>query len=133
MTEKDPALTRTFAVLEVEEPPVERAVEMIRGVAGRLEEHHGVRIGERAILASASLAKRYLSDRHLPESAIELLDESAASLRVERDGLPPEVDSAIRRLDSLRTQIASLHGVEDGSTIVAARTKPRSRGGRARA
>jgi ATP-dependent Clp protease ATP-binding subunit ClpC len=85
MTERDPALTRSFTVLEVEEPSAERAVEILRGIAGRFEEHHRVRIESAAVVLAVSLAKRYLRDRLLPDGAIDLLDESASSLRVEAE------------------------------------------------
>jgi len=116
LSDREPALLRRLTVLEVEEPTPAQAIEILRGVSGTFERHHGVRVGESAIVASVTLAKRYLQDRFLPDSAIDLLDESAAALRVETDGVPAEVDGVIRRLDAVRAQLASLEGAEDSAT-----------------
>lgn len=116
LAERDPALLRRLTVLEVAEPTPAQAIEILRGVSGRFERHHGVRIGESAVVASVTLAKRYLQDRFLPDSAIDLLDESAAALRVETDGVPTDVDHAMRRLESIRAQLSSLEGVDDAPT-----------------
>jgi ATP-dependent Clp protease ATP-binding subunit ClpB len=116
LNDKEPSLARAFTVLEIEEPPLNLAVEMTRGVASRFESHHGIRISESAIVSSVQLAKRYLADRFLPDGAIDLLDESSSALRVETDGLPADVDRAIRRLESVKAQLASLAGVDDGPT-----------------
>jgi ATP-dependent Clp protease ATP-binding subunit ClpB len=117
LEERDAALLRHFTRLDVEEPDPALALEILRGVAGRFEAHHGVRIGESALGAAVSLAKRYLQDRFLPDSALDLLDESAAALRVETDGVPAEVDAATQRLGSIRAQIASLRGADDAATL----------------
>lgn len=116
LTEREPALLRRLTVLEVEEPTAAQAIEILRGVSGTFERHHGVRVGENAIVASVTLAKRYLQDRFLPDSAIDLLDESAAALRVETDGVPAEFDGAMRRLDAVRAQLSSLEGADDSAT-----------------
>jgi len=116
LSEKEPLLARAFTVLEIAEPSVDKAVEIVRGIASRFESHHGVRISEGAVVASVSLAKRYLADRFLPDGAIDLLDESAAALRVETDGIPVDMDRAIRRLESVQAQLASLEGVDDEQT-----------------
>jgi ATP-dependent Clp protease ATP-binding subunit ClpB len=116
LAEKEPSLSRDFTVLEIDEPSPAHAVEIVRGIASRFESHHGVRISDGAIVASVSLAKRYLADRFLPDGAIDLLDESSAALRVETDGVPAEMDRAIRRLESVKAQIASLAGVADDPT-----------------
>jgi ATP-dependent Clp protease ATP-binding subunit ClpB len=121
LSERDPGLLRQLTVLEVEEPTMDQAVEILRAVAARLEEHHGVRIGESAVVAAVSLAKRYLPDRFLPDGAVGLLDEAAAALRVETDGVPKAVDRALVRLDSIRVQLASLDGVDDAPTTVTRR------------
>src|SRR5690606_19345021 len=84
--ERDAGVLRLFTVLGVEEPSLETATEIIRGVASRLESHHQVTISESAIVASVRLAKRYLQDRFLPDTALDLLDEAAAAMRVEVDG-----------------------------------------------
>jgi ATP-dependent Clp protease ATP-binding subunit ClpB len=116
LSERDPALLRRLTVLEVEEPTPAQAIEILRGVSGTFERHHGVRVGESAIVASVTLAKRYLQDRFLPDSAIDLLDESAAALRVETDGVPAEFDGVMRRLDAVRAQLGSLEGADDSAT-----------------
>jgi ATP-dependent Clp protease ATP-binding subunit ClpB len=115
--ERDPGLLRRFSVLAIEPPTVDQAIEVLRGVASRYEAHHEVRVGEGAIVATVRLAKRYLQDRALPDAAIDLLDETAARKRVEIDGVPPDVDVAIRRLASLEAQAASLAGDTDAMSV----------------
>jgi len=117
MQERDPGLLRRFSVLAIEPPTVDQAIEVLRGVASRYESHHHVRVGEGAIVATVRLAKRYLQDRALPDAAIDLLDETAARKRVEIDGMPPEMDVAIRRLASLKAQCASLAGDTDAMSV----------------
>ena len=111
--ERDAGVLRLFTVLGIEEPSLEVATEIIRGVASRLESHHQVTISESAIVASVRLAKRYLQDRFLPDTALDLLDEAAAAMRVEVDGIPKDVDEAIARLNSLKAQLGTLQGAED--------------------
>ncbi len=114
--ERDPSLLRRVTVVTIDPPTIAQAIEMLRGVSSRYERHHAVRIGEAAVLASVTLAKRYLQDRELPDSAIDLLDETAARKRVELEGVPAELDSMIRRLASLKAQEASLaNDPEDAS------------------
>jgi ATP-dependent Clp protease ATP-binding subunit ClpB len=105
--DRDANVLRLFTSLFIEEPSVDQATEILRGIANRYELHHGVEISERAIAAAVTLAKRYVQDRFLPDSAIDLLDEAAAAKRVETDGVPHTVDEAIRRLESLSAQIHS--------------------------
>jgi len=100
-------------IVGIDAPTVDQAIEVLRGVATRYEKHHNVRIGEGAIVASVTLAKRYLQDRELPDSAIDLLDETAARKRVEIEGMPAEVDDLIRRLDSVKAQQAALADDDD--------------------
>jgi ATP-dependent Clp protease ATP-binding subunit ClpB len=113
VSEKDSALIRQFSCIPIEPATVDQAIEVLRGVATRYEAHHGVQIGDPAILAAVNMAKRYVQDRALPDAAIDLLDESAARKRVELDGVPIEIDNKIRRLASLRTQLAALADDED--------------------
>lgn len=113
LQEKDATLLRRFMVLPIEQPTPEKAIEILRGIASRYEEHHQVQIGDPAVVAAVRLAKRYLQDRALPDNAVDLLDEAAARKRVQIDGLPPEVDDAIRRLASLKAQIVGLTGDTD--------------------
>jgi ATP-dependent Clp protease ATP-binding subunit ClpB len=117
MQERDPGLLRRFSVLTIEAPAVDPAIEILRGIASRYEAHHEVQIGEGAIVAAVRLAKRYLQDRTLPDAAIDLLDETAARKRVEIDGVPAKVDEAIRRLSSLKAQVASLAGDVDAMSV----------------
>jgi ATP-dependent Clp protease ATP-binding subunit ClpB len=122
MSEKSPALLRLFTLLTVEEPSVEQATEIVRGIANHFEEYHRVRVAEGAIVAAVRLAKRYLQDRFLPDTAVDLLDETAAAKRVEADGLPEQADVMITRLSSLESQQRSLDGADDTlSTEVRAR------------
>jgi ATP-dependent Clp protease ATP-binding subunit ClpB len=115
LTEKDPILARFFTQIAVGEPSVAEAIEIVRGVASSIEQHHGVPIEDRAVIAAVELAKRYLQERRLPDAAIDLLDESAASKRVETDGMPLELDQLVHRLGSLAAQLGSLAGEEDAA------------------
>ena len=114
--DRDPAFLRELTLLEVDEPSPADATDTLRGIATRFESHHGVRIGEAAIAAAVTLARRYLPERRLPDGAIDLLDESASALRVETEGLPADVDRELRRVESIRAQLASLEGVDDALT-----------------
>jgi ATP-dependent Clp protease ATP-binding subunit ClpB len=96
--EKDPALERRFQPVLVAEPSVEDTIAILRGLRERYELHHGVRIKDAAILAAATLSHRYITDRFLPDKAIDLIDESAASLRMQMDSLPIEIDEIERRI-----------------------------------
>ena len=87
LEERDPQVLRSFTQLPIAEPSIEQAIEIVRGIATRYERHHGVEIGEAAIRVSVQLAKRYVQDRALPDSAIDLLDEASARKRVEIDGV----------------------------------------------
>ena len=122
ITEKDPGLLRRFTMLTIDPATPERAVEILRGIATRYEAHHKVKIGDPAITAAVRLAKRYVQDRALPDSAIDLLDEAAARKRVEIDGLPAHMDDAIRRVSSLKAQLS---GLEDDTDAMSMKTKER--------
>jgi ATP-dependent Clp protease ATP-binding subunit ClpB len=102
--EKDPALERRFQPVLVEEPSVEDTIAILRGLKERYEVHHGVRIKDAAILAAATLSHRYISDRFLPDKAIDLVDEAAASLRMQIDSLPVEIDEIERRILQLEIE-----------------------------
>jgi ATP-dependent Clp protease ATP-binding subunit ClpB len=106
--EKDPALERRFQPVLVSEPTVEDTIAILRGLKERYEVHHGVRIKDAAILAAATLSHRYISDRFLPDKAIDLIDESAASLRMQIDSLPVEIDEIERRILQLEIERQSL-------------------------
>ena len=102
--EKDAALERRFAPIYVEEPSVEETIEMLRGLRPRYEEHHHVTYADRALEAAARLSHRYVSDRHLPDKAIDLIDEAAAKLRVDIYSMPPELKEMKRRLRELTNE-----------------------------
>ena len=106
--EKDPALERRFQPVLVSEPTVEDTIAILRGLKERYEVHHGVRIKDAAILAAAALSHRYISDRFLPDKAIDLIDEAAASLRMQIDSLPVEIDEIERRILQLEIERQSL-------------------------
>lgn len=117
LQEKDPNLLRRFSILTIEPPTPEGAIELLRGIATRYENHHKVQIGDPAIVAAVRLAKRYVQERALPDSAIDLLDEAAARKRVEIDGLPAHMDDAIRRVSSLKAQLAGLADDLDAMSV----------------
>jgi len=106
--EKDPALERRFQPVLIPEPTVEDTIAILRGLKERYEVHHGVRIKDSAIIAAATLSNRYISDRFLPDKAIDLIDESAASLRMQIDSLPVEIDEIERRILQLEIERQAL-------------------------
>lgn len=120
--DRDPHLLHRLSLVTLEAPSVEKSIEILRGIATRYEQHHQVNIDEKAIRAAVALANRYASERALPDSALDLLDETAARKRIEVDGLPTDLDEACQRLESLEAQLASLAGDED-RTSMAVRTR----------
>ena len=102
--EKDKALERRFQTVMVDEPTPEDAISILRGLKERYENHHKVRIQDDAIIAAVQLSHRYISDRFLPDKAIDLMDEAAAKLRMERDSQPEELDEITRRLRQLEIE-----------------------------
>jgi ATP-dependent Clp protease ATP-binding subunit ClpB len=106
--EKDPALERRFQPVMVDEPTVEDTIAILRGLKERYEVHHGVHIKDGAIIAAATLSHRYISDRFLPDKAIDLIDEAAASLRMQIDSLPVEIDEVERRIMQLEIERQAL-------------------------
>jgi ATP-dependent Clp protease ATP-binding subunit ClpB len=106
--EKDPALERRFQPVLVSEPTVEDTIAILRGLKERYEVHHGVRIKDAAILAAATLSNRYIADRFLPDKAIDLIDEAAASLRMQIDSMPVEIDEIERRILQLEIERQAL-------------------------
>ena len=111
--EKDAALERRFQPIVVGEPTVEDTIAILRGLKERYEVHHGVRIKDSAIIAAATLSNRYISDRFLPDKAVDLIDESASRLRIELDSLPSEIDVIERRIMQLEIERESLKKEED--------------------
>ncbi len=106
--EKDPALERRFQPVMVGEPSVEDTISILRGLKERYEVHHGVRIQDSAIVAAATLSNRYISDRFLPDKAIDLIDEAASRLRMEIDSMPAEMEDVRRRLMQLQIEEQAL-------------------------
>jgi ATP-dependent Clp protease ATP-binding subunit ClpB len=102
--EKDPALERRFQPVVVEEPSLEDAISILRGLKERYEVHHGVRITDPAVIAAATLSTRYITDRHLPDKAIDLIDEAAARLRTEIDSKPQALDDVDRDIMQLEIE-----------------------------
>jgi ATP-dependent Clp protease ATP-binding subunit ClpB len=111
--EKDPALERRFQPVVVEEPSVEDTVSILRGLKERYEVHHGVRITDAAVLAAATLSQRYISDRFLPDKAIDLIDEAAARLRTEIDSKPQALDEVDRQTMQLEIERQALKKEHD--------------------
>jgi ATP-dependent Clp protease ATP-binding subunit ClpB len=115
--EKDPALERRFQPVMVNEPTVEDTIAILRGLKDRYEVHHGVRIKDAAIIAAAVLSHRYISDRFLPDKAIDLIDEAAASLRMQIDSLPTEIDEIERRILQLEIERQALLKETDSHSV----------------
>ncbi|MGD1994996.1 MAG: Clp protease N-terminal domain-containing protein, partial [Anaerolineae bacterium] len=111
--EKDAALERRFQPIYVDEPSVEETVSILRGLKERYEVHHGVRIQDGAVIAAATLSNRYIADRHLPDKAIDLIDEAASRLRMEIDSKPAELDEVDRRIMQLEIEREALKKEKD--------------------
>lgn len=106
--EKDKALERRFQKVLVKEPTVEDTISILRGLKERFEIHHGVNIHDNALVAAATLSDRYITDRFLPDKAIDLVDEASATIRVEMNSMPTELDQVTRRLMQLEIEEAAL-------------------------
>ena len=117
--EKDKALERRFQTVMVDEPSVEDAISILRGLKERYENHHKVRIQDDALIAAAQLSHRYISDRFLPDKAIDLMDEAAAKLRMERDSQPEELDEITRRLRQLEIEREAIKRENDEQKLTA--------------
>jgi ATP-dependent Clp protease ATP-binding subunit ClpB len=111
--EKDAALERRFQPIMVDPPSVEDTIAILRGLKDRYETHHGVRITDSAIVAAATLSNRYVTDRWLPDKAIDLMDEAASKLRIENDSLPSELDDIRRRIMQLQIEREALKKEKD--------------------
>jgi ATP-dependent Clp protease ATP-binding subunit ClpB len=114
--EKDAALERRFQPVLVEQPDVEDTVSILRGLKERFEVHHGVRIQDNALVAAATLSHRYISDRFLPDKAIDLVDEACATIRTEIDSMPQELDEVTRRVMQLEIEEAALKKEKDAAS-----------------
>lgn len=118
INDRDAGILRRFSMVNLDPPSIDQATEILRGIATKYEDHHRVRIAEGAIASAVTLAKRYLSDRALPDTAVDLLDETSARKRVEVDGVSPELDNLLRRVESLKSQIAALADDDDRQSVV---------------
>jgi ATP-dependent Clp protease ATP-binding subunit ClpB len=115
--EKDAALERRFQPVFVGEPSVEDTIAILRGLKERYELHHDVRIQDSALIAAAQLSHRYISDRFLPDKAIDLIDEAASRLRIEIDSVPTEIDEVERRIMQLEIELTSLSKEKDPASV----------------
>src|SRR5712664_324657 len=111
--EKDAALERRFQPVFVGEPSVEDTIAILRGLKEKYEVHHGIRITDNALIAAATLSSRYITDRFLPDKAIDLIDEAAARLRIAIDSLPQEIDEVERKITQLEIELAALAKEKD--------------------
>jgi ATP-dependent Clp protease ATP-binding subunit ClpB len=114
--EKDAALERRFQPITVDPPSVEDTIAILRGLKQRYETHHGVRITDAAIVAAAVLSDRYITERFLPDKAIDLIDEAASRLRIENDSMPAELDQIRRRMMQLQIEIEALRREKDAGS-----------------
>ncbi|MGE3312935.1 MAG: ATP-dependent chaperone ClpB, partial [Limisphaerales bacterium] len=114
--EKDPALERRFQPVQVDEPSVEATIAILRGLKERYEVHHGIRIQDAALVAAATLSHRYISDRFLPDKAVDLIDEAASRLRMELDSLPTEIDQLERQILQLEIEQTALKKEKDDAS-----------------
>jgi ATP-dependent Clp protease ATP-binding subunit ClpB len=114
--EKDAALARRFQPVFVDEPSVEETISILRGLKEKYEVHHGVRITDSAIVAAATLSNRYITDRHLPDKAIDLIDEAASRLRMEIDSKPEEIDEVDRKVIQLKIEREALKKETDAAS-----------------
>ena len=114
--ERDAALERRFQPIQVGQPTVPDTIAILRGLKQRYETHHGVRITDGAIVSAATLSDRYITDRFLPDKAIDLIDEAASRLRIENDSMPQELDEIRRRVMSLQIEIEALRREKDAAS-----------------
>ena len=114
--EKDQALARRFQPVYVEEPNVEETITILRGLKEKFELHHGVKIQDQALITSATLANRYIKDRYMPDKAIDLMDEAAASIRMNIDSKPEDLDTLDRKILSLKIEKEALKKEQDPSS-----------------
>jgi ATP-dependent Clp protease ATP-binding subunit ClpB len=115
--EKDAALERRFQPIYVSQPTVEDTIAILRGLKERYEVHHGVKIKDSAIIAAAMLSHRYISDRFLPDKAVDLIDEASSRLRIEIDSVPMEIDEVQRRVMQLEIERQALKKEKDNASI----------------
>ena len=114
--EKDSALERRFQPIYVDEPDVQDTIAILRGLKEKYEIHHGVRIKDSALIAAATLSSRYISERHLPDKAVDLIDEAASRLRIEIDSMPVEIDNVQRKIMQLEIEKQALKKEKDDAS-----------------
>jgi ATP-dependent Clp protease ATP-binding subunit ClpB len=114
--EKDPALERRFQPVRVDEPSVEETIAILRGLKERYEVHHGIRIQDAALVGAATLSHRYITDRFLPDKAVDLMDEAASRLRMELDSMPAEIDQLERQIMQLEIEQTALRKEKDAAS-----------------
>jgi ATP-dependent Clp protease ATP-binding subunit ClpB len=114
--EKDPALERRFQPVKVDEPGVEETIAILRGLKERYEVHHGIRIQDAALVGAATLSHRYITDRFLPDKAVDLMDEAASRLRMELDSMPAEIDQLERQIMQLEIEQTALRKEKDAAS-----------------
>jgi type VI secretion system protein VasG len=120
--EADPALTRRFQVVQIQEPEVQKALQMLRGTASSLEKHHRIQVLDEALDAAVKLSKRFIPDRQLPDKAVSLLDTACSRVAVSQHGVPPEVEDCRRKIEALETELAIIKretavGIDLGSRL----------------
>ncbi len=120
--EKDPALERRFQKVLVDEPSVEDTIAILRGLKERYEVHHGVKILDSAIIAAAKMSHRYITDRQLPDKAIDLIDEAASRIKMELDSKPVALDKLDRRLIALKMQLEAVKKDDDAASVAQAKS-----------
>ena len=111
--EKDPALERRFQPVMINEPSVEATIAILRGLKEQYEVHHGIRIQDTSLVSAATLSNRYITDRFLPDKAIDLIDEAASRLRMELDSMPTEIDQLDRQVMQLEIERTALEKEKD--------------------
>lgn len=126
--ERDPALARRFQPVYVDEPSVEDTVAILRGLKAKYEAHHGMKITDAALVAAAHLSSRYITDRFLPDKAVDLMDEAASSLRLEMDSLPKELDETRRKIMKLEIERAALAGRSVPTQVLRGEASPNDAG-----
>ena len=115
--EKDPALERRFQPVKVDEPNIEASIAILRGLKERYEVHHGIRIKDTALVSAVMLSERYITDRFLPDKAIDLIDEAASRLRMELDSMPTEIDQLERQIMQLEIEHTALKKEKDDASL----------------
>lgn len=115
--EKDAALERRFQPVFAKEPSIEETIMILRGLKSNYELHHGIRIKDSAIIAAANLSNRYITDRFLPDKAVDLIDEASSKMRIEMDSMPENMDRMQKKIQSLKIEREALKKEKDQASI----------------